>query len=75
MADRMVRVAALRKSRGFLSAWRATATADGLGITRVRIGQVKKAIAAWKANAINKIAQETGRRVWLFRRTSSEWQS
>jgi len=60
MADRMVELAA--QQPGFLGVESARTT-DGLGIT-VSYWSSGEAIAAWKAHAEHKVAQETGRRVW-----------
>jgi heme-degrading monooxygenase HmoA len=60
MAERMVELSA--QQPGFLGVESAR-TPDGLGIT-VSYWSSEEAIAAWKAHADHKIAQETGRRVW-----------
>jgi heme-degrading monooxygenase HmoA len=60
MAERMVELAA--QQPGFLGVESAR-TADGLGIT-VSYWSSEEAIAAWKAEAEHKIAQQTGQRVW-----------
>jgi heme-degrading monooxygenase HmoA len=60
MAERMVELAA--QQPGFLGVESAR-TPDGLGIT-VSYWSSEEAIAAWKAHADHKIAQETGQRVW-----------
>jgi heme-degrading monooxygenase HmoA len=60
MAERMVELAS--QQPGFLGVESAR-TPDGLGIT-VSYWESEEAIAAWKAHADHKIAQETGQRVW-----------
>jgi heme-degrading monooxygenase HmoA len=60
MADRMIELAA--QQPGFLGVESARIT-DGLGIT-VSYWSSEEAIAAWKAQADHRIAQETGQRVW-----------
>ncbi len=60
MAGRMVELAS--QQPGFLGVESAHTT-DGLGIT-VSYWLSEEAIAAWKAHAEHKIAQETGQRVW-----------
>jgi heme-degrading monooxygenase HmoA len=60
MADRMVELAS--QQPGFLGVESARTT-DGLGIT-VSYWSSKEAIAAWKAHAEHRVAQETGRRDW-----------
>jgi heme-degrading monooxygenase HmoA len=60
MAERMVELAA--QQPGFLGVESAR-TPDGLGIT-VSYWASEEAIAAWKAQADHKVAQETGQRVW-----------
>src|SRR5262245_52538007 len=60
MAERMVELAT--RQPGFLGVESARAP-DGLGIT-VAYWTSEDAIAAWKAHADHKIAQETGQRVW-----------
>jgi heme-degrading monooxygenase HmoA len=60
MAERMIELAA--QQPGFLGVETAR-TPDGLGIT-VSYWSSEEAIAAWKANADHRIAQETGQRVW-----------
>jgi len=60
MAERMVTLAS--QQPGFLGVESAR-TEGGLGIT-VSYWESEEAIAAWKAQAEHKIAQETGRRVW-----------
>jgi heme-degrading monooxygenase HmoA len=60
MAERMIELAA--RQPGFLGVESARA-ADGLGIT-VSYWASEEAIAAWKAHADHKIAQEAGQRVW-----------
>jgi heme-degrading monooxygenase HmoA len=60
MAQRMVELAA--QQPGFLGVESAR-TPDGLGIT-VSYWESEESIAAWKAQAEHKVAQETGKRVW-----------
>jgi heme-degrading monooxygenase HmoA len=60
MAERMFELAA--QQPGYLGAESAR-TPDGLGIT-VAYWSSEETIAAWKAHADHKIAQETGKRVW-----------
>jgi heme-degrading monooxygenase HmoA len=60
MSDRMVELAA--QQPGFLGVESAR-TPDGLGIT-VSYWSTEQVIAAWKAHADHKIAQETGQRLW-----------
>jgi heme-degrading monooxygenase HmoA len=60
MAERMVELAA--QQPGFLGIESAR-TPDGLGIT-VSYWSTEEAIAAWKANADHKVAQQAGQRVW-----------
>ena len=60
MAERMVELA--RQQPGFLGV-ESVRGADGLGIT-VSYWSSEGSIAAWKAHAEHRIAQETGRRVW-----------
>ena len=60
MAERMVELAAAQP--GFLGVESAR-TPDGMGVT-VSYWTSEEAIAAWKAHADHKIAQETGQRVW-----------
>ncbi len=60
MAERMVELAA--QQPGFLGVESAR-TPDGLGIT-VSYWSSEEAIAAWKANAEHRTAQEVGQRVW-----------
>lgn len=60
MAQRMVELAA--QQPGFLGVESARTT-DGLGIT-VSYWTSEEAIAAWKAQADHKVAQETVQRVW-----------
>ena len=60
MAERMVEMAALQP--GYLGV-ESTRGADGFGIT-VSYWQSLEAIAAWKANAEHRVAQETGQAVW-----------
>ena len=60
MADRMVALARLQQ--GFLGVESARGP-DGFGIT-VSYWASLEAIAAWKAHAEHRIAQETGRRQW-----------
>lgn len=60
MAARMVALAA--EQAGFLGVESARG-ADGFGIT-VSYWASLDAIAAWKADAEHRIAQETGRRIW-----------
>jgi heme-degrading monooxygenase HmoA len=60
MAERMVELAS--QQPGFLGVESAR-TPDGLGIT-VSYWSSENAIAAWKAQAEHKIAQEAGQRVW-----------
>jgi heme-degrading monooxygenase HmoA len=60
MAERMEELAA--QQPGFLGVETAR-TAGGLGIT-VSYWSSEEAIAAWKAHAEHKIAQEAGQRVW-----------
>src|ERR1051325_4753983 len=60
MAERMVELAA--QQPGFLGVESAR-TPDGLGIT-VSYWSGEEAIAAWKAHAQHKVAQEAGQRVW-----------
>jgi heme-degrading monooxygenase HmoA len=60
MAERMVELAS--QQPGFLGVESARTT-DGLGIT-VSYWTSEDAIAAWKAHAEHKVAQETGQRVW-----------
>ena len=60
MAQRMVELAA--QQPGFLGVESAR-TPDGLGIT-VSYWESEQSIAAWKAQAEHKVAQETGKRVW-----------
>lgn len=60
MAQRMVELAS--QQPGFLGVESAR-TDGGLGIT-VSYWSSEEAIAAWKAQADHKIAQETGQRVW-----------
>src|SRR5262245_8507400 len=59
-AQRMVELAS--EQSGFLGVESAR-TEGGLGIT-VSYWSSEEAIAAWKAQADHKIAQETGQRVW-----------
>lgn len=63
MAERMVEVASQQPS--FLGVESAR-TPEGLGIT-VSYWSSEEAIAAWKAHADHKIAQETGQKVWYSR--------
>jgi heme-degrading monooxygenase HmoA len=60
MADRMIELAA--RQPGFLGVESAR-TEEGLGIT-VSYWASEEAIAAWKAHADHKVAQETGQRIW-----------
>jgi heme-degrading monooxygenase HmoA len=60
MADRMVELAA--DQRGFLGI-ESTRGADGFGIT-VSYWAGLDDIARWKAHAVHRIAQETGRTLW-----------
>lgn len=60
MAERMVTLAA--QQPGFLGVESAR-TEGGLGIT-VSYWESEEAIAAWKAVAEHRIAQESGRKVW-----------
>jgi hypothetical protein len=60
MAERMVELAA--EQPGFLGVESARG-ADGLGIT-VSYWASEEAIAAWRAHAEHRVAQETGRRTW-----------
>lgn len=60
MADRMVALA--RQQAGFLGVESARSP-DGFGIT-VSYWSSMEAIAAWRANAEHRIAQETGKRTW-----------
>src|SRR3954463_16094598 len=60
MAERMVKLAA--QQTGFLGVESARTT-DGLGIT-VSYWATEEAIAAWKAQAEHRIAQDTGRQTW-----------
>jgi heme-degrading monooxygenase HmoA len=60
MAERMVELAS--EQPGFLGVESAR-DPGGLGIT-VSYWSSEEAIAAWKANAEHRIAQETGQRVW-----------
>lgn len=60
MAERMFALAS--QQPGFLGVETAR-SAGGLGIT-VSYWSSEEAIAAWKAHAEHKVAQETGRRVW-----------
>lgn len=60
MAERMVALAA--EQPGFLGVENARG-ADGFGIT-VSYWASLEAIAAWKAHAEHRVAQETGRRTW-----------
>lgn len=60
MAERMVALAS--EQPGFLGVESARG-ADGFGIT-VSYWASLAAIAAWKAHAEHRIAQETGRRTW-----------
>jgi heme-degrading monooxygenase HmoA len=60
VADRMVELARLQP--GFLGVESARG-ADGFGIT-LSYWTSLQAIAAWKAHAEHRIAQETGRRKW-----------
>ena len=60
MADRMVDLAA--QQPGYLG-MESTRGADGFGIT-VSYWESMEAIAAWKANADHRVAQETGQTVW-----------
>jgi heme-degrading monooxygenase HmoA len=60
MADRMVELAS--QQPGFLGVESAR-DASGFGIT-VSYWASLEAIAAWKAHAEHRIAQETGRRTW-----------
>jgi heme-degrading monooxygenase HmoA len=60
MAERMFELAA--QQPGFLGVESARTT-DGLGITVSYWGS-EEAIAAWRAHAEHKIAQETGQRLW-----------
>lgn len=60
MADHMVELAA--QQSGFLGVESAR-TPDGLGIT-VSYWSSEEAIAAWKANAEHRAAQQSGQRVW-----------
>jgi heme-degrading monooxygenase HmoA len=60
MADRMVELAA--KQAGFLGVESAR-DAGGFGIT-VSYWSSLEAIAAWRAHAQHRIAQETGRKQW-----------
>ena len=60
MAERMVELAA--QQPGFLGV-ESVRGGDGLGIT-VSYWESEAAIAAWKAQAEHRIAQQTGQRVW-----------
>ena len=60
MADRMVALA--REQPGFLGI-ETSRGADGVGVT-VSYWRDEAAIAAWKAQAEHKVAQETGRARW-----------
>lgn len=60
MAERMVALAS--EQPGFLGVESARG-ADGFGIT-VSYWRSLEAIAAWKAHAEHRVAQETGRRSW-----------
>ena len=60
MADRMVELASAQK--GFLGVESARDT-DGFGIT-VSYWESLEAIAAWKADAEHRVAQETGKARW-----------
>lgn len=60
MAQRMVELAA--QQPGYLGV-ESTRGADGLGIT-VSYWKDLESIAAWKANAQHRVAQETGRARW-----------
>jgi heme-degrading monooxygenase HmoA len=60
MAERMVELAA--EQPGFLGVESARGS-DGLGIT-VSYWASEEAIAAWRAHAEHRVAQETGRRTW-----------
>ena len=60
MAERMVELAA--EQPGFLGV-ESVRGADGLGIT-VSYWKDLESIAAWKANAQHRVAQETGRARW-----------
>ena len=60
MADRMLELAA--QQPGFLGVESAR-NPGGLGIT-VSYWESEDAIAAWKAHAEHRVAQETGQRVW-----------
>jgi heme-degrading monooxygenase HmoA len=60
MADRMVALAA--QQPGYLGV-ESTRGADGLGIT-VSYWKDLESIAAWKANAQHRVAQETGKSRW-----------
>ena len=60
MAERMVELAA--QQPGFLGVETAR-TPEGLGIT-VSYWASEEAIAAWKAHADHRVAQEAGQRVW-----------
>jgi heme-degrading monooxygenase HmoA len=62
MAARMAELAA--QQPGYLG-MESARTADGLGIT-VSYWSSEEAIAAWKAHAEHRIAQETGQRVWYY---------
>jgi heme-degrading monooxygenase HmoA len=60
MSERMIQLAS--QQPGFLGVESAR-TAEGFGIT-VSYWATEEAIAAWRAQADHKIAQETGQRVW-----------
>ena len=60
MAERMVELASSQP--GFLGV-ESVRGADGFGIT-VSYWSSEEAIAAWKAHAEHKLAQEAGKRIW-----------